>query len=200
MTLNLEFNTDQLLDSLGVGNILKLIAGFLLPDAIPIDANLILEFDNPYPLVEFPLDVDSYWGIQGGIISIDGTIESRYFRTLAFINNIFKIFGINLIPPELAEYLPVIDISDILAELEIPAEIEIPEMEEFFRKAPFEVELLQQISVGAGSFNAYNIEFLQGTGELFYSPEAENFVKIEGNLHDFIPIAEDIKLELISMS
>jgi hypothetical protein len=171
-----------------------------IPKTIPVSANLIMEFDHPFTLIQFPINTDSEWGIEQTKITIDGTIESKYFRILKIINTILGIFGLDLIPPELAKYLPVIDISEVLTDFEIPAEIEIPEMAEFFRKAPFRVEKMQQITVGAGSFNAYDIEFMQGIGDIYYSDEAEMLVKFDVNFNDFNPTLNSLKMELISMS
>lgn len=168
----------------------------LLPDKILVTANLIFEFDEPYQLFEFPLGVGSEWGIQSGVITIDGTISSKWLNILDSINNLAKLFNVELIPESFAKYLPLIDISEFLSDQEIPTEIEITEIDKVFRRSPFEIDTMQQVTVEAGSFNTYNIELLQGSGEFFYSPDAEIFVKISGNVKDFIPIAEDINMEL----
>jgi len=198
LTLDLVFDTQELLDSLGF-ELPPLLQKFI-PETIPVTANLILEFDHPFTLIQFPLNSDSGWGIEQTKITIDGTIESKYFRILKIINNILGIFGIDLIPPELAKYLPVIDISEVLTDFEIPAEIEIPGLEQFFRKPLFLVDKIQQINVGAGSFNAYDIQIVQGVGDLYYSDEAEMIVKFDLNLNDYCPILNNLELELISMS
>jgi len=200
MAIDLEFDTQQLLDTLDIDlNLPPILVRFLLPDTIPINANIVLDFDDPYTLIQFPLNVNDEWGIEPAKISIDGTIESKYFRVLNIVNNIFKIFGVELIPEALAKYLPVIDVSEFLTDNGGPTEIDVPELEKLFRKSPFEVVGMKQINVDGGSFNAYDIEFLHGSGELFYSQDAENIVKIEGYLNDFLSIADNIELELISM-
>ncbi|PNX46763.1 MAG: hypothetical protein BV456_11845, partial [Thermoplasmata archaeon M8B2D] len=198
--LDLTFDTIQLLQDLGIYEQLPSILVNFIPKTFPVTANLIMEFDQPFTLIQFPLNSDSGWGVEQNKITIDGTIESKYFRILKIVNNILGIFGIELIPPELAKYLPVIDISEVLTDFEMPAEIEIPGLEEFFRKPLFLVDKIQQINVGAGSFNAYDIQIVQGVGDLYYSDEAEMIVKFTLNLNDYCPILNNLKMELISMS
>ena len=200
LNLDLTFDTIQLLKDLGIYEQLPSLLVKFIPETFPVTANLIMEFDHPFTLIQFPLNSDSGWGIEQTKITIDGTIESKYFRILKIINNILGIFGIDLIPPELAKYLPVIDISEVLTDFEIPAEIEIPGIQEFFRKPLFLVDKIQQINVGAGSFNAYDIQIVQGVGDLYYSDEAEMLVKFDLNLHDYCPILNNLEMELISMS
>jgi hypothetical protein len=200
MIFDIELDTDQLFEDLGI-NLPKLLTQILFPGSrLPVAANIELNFDDPYTLIKFPLDVDSYWEIEEAKITIDGTIESKYFRVLKIVYNILKIFGVEILPPEIGDQLPVIDIGELLEGQGIPTEIDIAEMEEFFRKPPFEVERMQSVSVPAGSFNCYNIEIVQGVAEMFYNSQVENVVKIRGNLGDFCPIAENIEMELVSYS
>jgi len=197
MKIDLNLDTQELLDQFNI-NLPKLLVKILLPKKIPVTANLIFEFDKPYQLIQFPLNVGSGWEIQGGNISIDGTIESVWLKALNIINNIAKLLGRELIPEEFAKYLPVIDISEFLSDHEVPTVIKIPKINEFFRKKPFEIDNMAQVTVGAGTFNTYDIELVQGVGELYYSPDAEMFAKISGNFHDFNPLITNMQLELIS--
>jgi hypothetical protein len=198
MTLNIKFDTEELLEGLNI-NLPPLLIKILLPEVIPITVDLSFDFDAPYIVLEFPLDVGDFWGIKAGNITIDGTIQSEYLRLLYIINKIANIFRIDLIPPGLAKYLPVIDISELLTDQNISNVITVQEQEKVFRKPAFEVRNMAQVTVSAGSYNACGIDFIQGAGEIFYSPDVENIVKIKGNLDEFIPIFEKIELELISM-
>jgi len=163
---------------------------------IPANIDLGIEFDQPYQILEFPLDDGGFWGLNGGVmtVTIDGSAQSFWLKLLNFVNKFIEI-----VPPEFAKYLPDIDISEVLEDFGFPTEMEfeIPETENLMRKPMFEVINQEQVSTPAGSFNAYKVYFVQGTGVLYYSPEQNNVVKIEGPFSDFIPILQDLKIELV---
>jgi hypothetical protein len=164
---------------------------------IPIDLAIQAKFSKPFNLIEFPIDGDSYWGVPAFTITIDGTAESIYLRILHFINKLAGIIGLEFIPPELQGFFPVIEISDILDFLGIENTIEIPETEETLRKPTFECKGLKSINIPAGTFNSYVISIAGGLGDMYYSAEKENIVKIEGYLGEFIPVADNLNLELV---
>ena len=199
MNLDLKLDTQDLLDQFNI-NLPALLVRILLPDDIPLNVDLQLDFDNPYELFQFPLSVGSKWALPSVNITMDGSVSSQWLNILNLINNLAKIFGINLIPEALAKYLPVIDISEFLTDQEISNVIQIPKIGKIMRKTPFEIDATKQVTVQAGTFNTYDIEIVQGVGELFYSEEAENFVKISLNIANFIPIANSIDMELKQMS
>ena len=164
---------------------------------IPIDLAIQAEFSQPLKLIDFPIDGESYWGIPAFTITIDGTAESIYLRILHFINRLAGIIGLDFIPPEIQQFLPVIEISDILDFVGIANEIEIPELEETLRKPTFECKGMKSVNVPAGTFSSYEISLGGGLGDMYYSPDKENIVKIEGYLGEFIPVANNLNLELI---
>jgi len=171
----------------------------LIP-TIPVEVNIEAVFDQPYILLDFPLSTDSEWGLPAGNITIDGTVESVWLRILNIVNKIAKIIGKDFIPPELEQFLPVIDLSEVLESYDFPTTMEIPEVTKSFRKAPFICSDQKTISVEAGTFDAYKITALSGMGDIYYSPEVKNIVKITGYLGNFIPYLEDIDIELVSVS
>ncbi len=117
------------------------------------------------------------------------------------INNMVqKTIIKNLVSPELEQFLPVIDISEVLESYGYPAAIEVPAVDEAFRRAPFICSDQKTISVQAGTFDAYEITILSGMGDIYYSPEVGNIVKATGYLGNFIPYMENIDLELVSVS
>jgi len=197
-SFDIKLDVQELLDEFNV-NLPSIMVRILFPDGkMPVTADLVFDFDDPYTLIQFPLAIDNEWGIEQGVISVDGVIKSKYFNLLKLVNNIFGIFGIELLPEEFAKYLPEIDVSEFLSDQEMPTELEVAEIDRIFRGAPFNVAGMKQVSTDAGTFNSYTIEFLQGSGEIYYSDQAENIVKIKGNIEDFIPIAENIEMELTS--
>ena len=111
-----------------------------------------------------------------------------------------RIVGIELIPPGLEQFLPVIDISEVLESYGYPSAMAIPEVEESFRRALFICSDQKTVSVPAGAFNVYEISILSGMGDIYYSPEVGNIVKFSGYLGNFIPYMDNIDLELVSVS
>jgi hypothetical protein len=196
LILDFSIDTDELLDAFGV-ELPQVIRNILLPDAIPFNVDLILDFDNSYTILQFPLGIGDSWGVEEAEITLDGTVTSRYLRILNIVNKLAAIFGLVIVPPEFAKYLPDIDISEYMTDQGIENVIELPAMEKLFRKPVFEVDSMKQVSVPAGSYSSYNVELVQGIGEFYYSADVENFVYIIGNLNDFIPIVDNLEMELI---
>ena len=92
----------------------------------------------------------------------------------------------------------MVDIAEVLEDFGIPTvyHVNIPQLEELFRKPVFQTSELTTVNVEAGTFQAYNILLAQGLGKIYYSPERGNIVKIFGPISDFIPIVEDLSMEL----
>jgi len=171
----------------------------LVPE-IPISINLVIDFDEPYVLIQYPFEVGDGWPLQESTLTIDGTIESPYFRLLMIVNRVARLFGMEIIPQEIAQYLPIIDLSEMLTDFGIPNEMTLSELDEFWDEKPFVCKSEENVNVDAGSFTTSNINFFFGSGELFYAPEVQNMVKIRANLNRFIPIMDDISLDLIDYS
>ena len=125
-----------------------------------MDVNIELTFDQPYILLDFPIDTGAEWGLPAGNITIDGTVESIWLKILYFVNKITSIVGIELIPPGLEQFLPVIDISEVLESYGYPTVVDIPAVDDSFRRAPFICSDQKTISVQAGTFDAYEITIL----------------------------------------
>ena len=164
--------------------------------SIPAQLDLTVDFEDPWPLFEFPLEEDKGWGIPAGqaTITIDGSVESVWLRILSFVNKFIPV-----IPEEFAQYLPNVDISEFLEDMGIPTEIDLPiaAMEEFLRKTPFKVSGQETVNVEAGSFSATRIKVAGGVGNLYYSEGANNFVQIYSPANDFLPAISNVNLELV---
>lgn len=191
---NIE-NNEGLLEEFGV-----VLPGFiysLIPFmSIPVQIDLSVGFENPWPLFQFPFEEGKEWGIPEGLatVTIGGSMESIWLRILSIVNNI-----IPLIPADFAKYLPNVDIAEVLEDFGIPTvmELEIPYVAEVMRKAPFAVSGQEMVNVGAGSFSATRIKILGGIGNLYYSDEVNNFVQISSPASEFLPAINNINLELI---
>lgn len=179
---------------------------------IPIPADIILDIDlsNPFSIIKFPLNTTSNWGIPATNFSLSGTIQSPWLRVAYYINKLFRIPGVIPIlagllqkdPDKLKEasdmlddILPVIDIEHFLSKYLNISAFNIPDVPPIiccFGK--------DNVTVPAGPqpFEAYNIS-LFGTdlGNIYYSPEAGNIIKIMGNFQDIIPSVSNINAELI---
>ncbi|MBN2603015.1 MAG: hypothetical protein JXA91_02650 [Candidatus Thermoplasmatota archaeon] len=164
---------------------------------IPIDIAIQAEFSQPFKLIDFPISGESHWGVPAFTVTIDGTAESIYLRILYILNRLAGIIGLDFIPPELQQFLPVIVISDVLDFLGFENTIEIPELVETLRKPTFECSGMKSINVPAGTFNSYEISLGGGLGDMYYSPEKENIVKVVGYLGEFIPVTDNLDLELV---
>jgi hypothetical protein len=194
-TISGEMDTQSLLENFNL-ELPTIILRFI--PSIPITLKLQMDFDVPYLLIQYPLHEGNEWILPQVTINIDGTLESKYFRLINILNKIAGKIGKAFIPPELAQHLPVIDISEILEDFNIPSENDIPEVTNIFREKPFICSGQQLITVDGGTFNTYYITIAHSAAEMYYSPELENVVKIQGNFNDFIPIIDDITLELIN--
>ena len=168
---------------------------------IPFDITLDINFDNPYPILDFPLHTYKVWGLPSTNVSVDGEISSIWLRIINFINNVLRIFGIDLIPPEYAKFLPVIDIGDVLEEFRGGSVFELSAVYPVF--ACFNTE---DVMVEAGIFNAYNITIGEENVRFYYAPEAGNIIKmsVDGNFIasylGFPVVVSDINMSLIEMT
>ena len=158
----------------------------LIPVPIPIPFNIELNsnFDTIYPIINFPLSIGKSWGVPSTSISIDGHVKSIMFNIMNFANKIAKLMGQELIPPDIAKFLPVIDIGDFLEEFGVENTIEIP-------GGPNALGCTneEEITVKAGTFNAYKVSIVSSPWEnltmaLYYAPDVANIVKISAEMEE----------------
>jgi hypothetical protein len=203
LTLDLIENLDNLKEMIGIE--LPSFLDILLPYmSIPAVLEVDIEFENPFEVMQFPLETNKIWGFPANTItvSIDGSVESIWLRILNFLNRF-----INIIPAEFAKYLPNIDISEILNDLGIETsyaiDIEMPANllpYHYDNTSLFEVIGTENINTPAGSFNAAFMAIADLNGRMYYAENAGYIVKISGFLSEYIPIISDLNLELISKS
>lgn len=167
----------------------------LIPE-IPFSVDLSVSFNEPYELFDYPLELMKGWGLPGSNITIDGTITSPYFRLLSIIDKLAGIVGIDILPPFIADFLPIIDISEMLNSFGMSNEMSIPAFNDLFDEPALKCRSEEDITVKAGTFTTYDIWFMVGAGELYYSPEIQNIVRIDANIDRYIPIIDVISLEL----
>ena len=181
---------------------------------IPIPATIVLDLGlgNPYPLIEFPLNTSKCWGLPATNFSLSGTIESSWLKLANTINKFLRIPGVipflaailgtdpdmlKEISDILNDILPIIDIKYVLNEyvdidnvFEIPA---VPTILCCFGKDYVKVPAREE------PFEAYNISLLGSSlGNIYYSPEVGNKIKITGDFEEVLPFVSNINAELIS--
>lgn len=158
-----------------------------------ITMNISTNYDTPATMLSFPMNTGSAWNLNALSFTIDGKIQCIWFNILNFVNNIAKLIGMEFMPPEIAELLPVIDIDDTLSTLGPGNVFEIPPI-----AYAFYCPQTDNITVAAGSYEAYNINIIGGAAECYYAPSAGNIIKITGNFEDILPAVKTISLELVS--
>lgn len=147
---------------------------FPLP-AIPLPFTIHLDttWESPLVLFDFPLETHKTWDLISTRLTCDGSITSLWLRVANVINALVTMFGVSLIPEEFAELLPVLEVDEILALAGLENGIEIPDI-------PFAFICLsrEEVTVAAGTFDAYRIMFLGGVGTIYYAPDIAKIVKV----------------------
>lgn len=194
LKLDLVENLDGLPIDLDLGPLITKLLSFI---KLPVDIDIQAEFNPAYKIFDFPFETGKTWGLPASNLTLDigGKVSSIWLRLINLFNNIF-----HFIPPELAKYLPEIDIAEILEDFGMPSQMQtdIPELKEMLRKPIFELNNEKTISVPAGSYNTYQLMFIQGFGELYYSADVGNFVKISMPINEFLPLFQNIDMVLKS--
>ena len=166
--------------------------------SIPAVIDVDIAFDEPFNILEFPLENENYWNIHGNTVSIkiDGSVESIWLRILDIVNNFIPI-----IPSELAQFLPNVDISEIMNYYGIPNEYEFeyPEIDikDSFKTKIFDVWGTENVHTQAGNSNAVHVSVMEENAILYYSEDVGNVVKFTGFLGNYIPFLDDINIELV---
>ena len=172
--------------------------------------DIFSDIATPLTFIDFPLDVNSTWGVPGTNISIDGTIRSPWLRVFNFVNNLLRLnwnltFRIleklNITVDQemiinvsdiLHDVLPIINISHVLNDyLNISNCFEIQEIPSIFL-----CNNTENITVQGKTYNAYNISVIEGIGSIYYAEEAGNIIKISGLFKDIIPFISNLNIEL----
>ncbi len=68
----------------------------------------------PLAYLRFHSDTAMVWNLTETNFSITGTIQSPWLNLIFLLNNIGKLIGFELIQPEFAALLPVVDLHDAL--------------------------------------------------------------------------------------
>ena len=157
---------------------------------VPLRVNLDFSFQGGFPIIEFPLFVEKTWTLPSIIFSIDGQIRSIWLNVVKFIIRIASNFGFDIVPPEIANLLPRIDIGNLIIALKGDNTITIDSS--MWQDTPLlGIDTFGEITVPAGTFNAYDIILPLGLGNLYYSPDVGNIIKMTIG-----PIDSELNMEL----
>lgn len=169
------------------------LPSFLQKFSAKITMNMIQTYSTPLSLLTFPLDTGIFWNLISTNFTINGKIQSNWLNLLTLLNNIAKQFDHEFLPPKFSALLPVIDIKEALAALGFGNVGKIPAI-----PFAFICYNTENITVPAGTYNAYSINLLGGKAQCYYSPTAGNVIKITGNFEEIIPNITNINMKLLS--
>jgi len=169
------------------------LPSFLQKISAKITMNMTTTFSTPFSLLTFPLSTVSFWNSTATNFTLNGKIQCLWLNLINFLNKIAKLLGNEFLPPEVAGLLPIIDIKEALTTLGSGNVFQIPAIE-----AAFICLNTENITVPAGTYEAYNITLIGGMAQCYYAPTAGNVIKITGNLGELIPYITNINMELLS--
>jgi hypothetical protein len=169
------------------------LPNFLKKIPTKLTLNLQTNCTPPIALLSFPLNTETFWNLSATNFSLNGKIQNFWFNVLNFINKVAKLLGIDLFPPEIGGLLPKIDIKAALTTFIGGNVFQIPAF-----PAAFVCLNMENITVPAGTYNAYNVTIAGGAGQYYYAPAAGKIIKLTGNFADVIPYLHYVNLELLS--
>jgi len=199
--VNLEFTGKLDLSSLplNLSDKPKIVKFLLKMIPFRFNTDIHIQFNQSYQLVSFPLVRNKSWGLLPANITIEGTINSKWFIVMHILNKVAKMFGMEILPPEIANLLPVIHIPKILKMYNLSNVFDLPKVRDpiYGDIHLFMCKSQKSITVDAGTFDTDEITMVRGIGQIFYSPDVSNVVKIQGNFHELLPIVENVEIELV---
>jgi len=169
------------------------LPNFLKKFTVKVTSNLDMESNTSVDLLTFPMQTGITWNLSSVNITANGLIESPLLNLIYLINYILNLLNIEILPPEIAALLPIIDVKEALTQLMGGNWFEVPVI-------PYAFFCLnkENITVPAGVFEAFNITVLGGLGQCFFAPTAGCIILMTGEFQDVIPFFKNIDLELIS--
>ena len=163
---------------------------------VPARIYLNMDFDVPYTLIDFPISINKTWILPETTITIDGEITSIFLKLMNFINKIAGLFNVDLIPSEFAEFLPNIDIGDVLNGIGNGNSFLLPE------NPNIGCYSIEDISIDAGTYNVYNITvpgISESIGNFYYSTEAGFIIKALIRLDELLPPGQPITISIFDL-
>jgi hypothetical protein len=166
---------------------------FLQKISTKITMNMTQTYDTPLCLLTFPLNTGIFWNLNSTNFTTNGKIQSNLLNLLSFLNNIATQFGHKFLPPKFSALLPIIDIKEALIALGSDNVFKIPAI-----PFAFICYNTENITIPAGTYNAYTITLIGGKAQCYFAPIAGNVIKITGNFEEIIPNITNINMRLLS--
>ena len=174
---------------------------------------LDIGFCDPYPVIDFPLNVTKFWGLPACNLTLDGQIQTQIFdkldrwndiirrplisRIIEFILNLTGMGDlleiIHMVSDILDDILPILDIGYVLEEYLGVEEILVQPIPPIF----VVTNCSETVTVPAGTFDVCNIS-VANLSSMYYAPDVKSFVKITGNFEDILPFVNNVEAVLIS--
>ncbi|MEM4257977.1 MAG: hypothetical protein QXL17_02355 [Candidatus Thermoplasmatota archaeon] len=159
---------------------------------VPLTVSLSTHFEKPFCFLSFPFNTGSTWNLSATNFTINGNLQSIWFKILDVVNKLANRFGYELLPPEIAALLPIVYINETLHALGIGNRFSIPEIPYAF--SCFSTE---NVTVPAGTYTCYNVSILGGLAHYYYAPAAGTIIKLSGNFQEVFPSLKNINIELL---
>lgn len=165
------------------------------------------DFAAPYAIIAFPLNVSNIWGIPANAVTLSGTIDSPWFKTINFFNQIVRRFQLYGLVAHLmqTDKQSVIQLSDLLNDLFPTVDIAHVMNEYVGTNVINTTEIppvlicnnTENVTVGAGTFLAYNITTPIGGSNIYFAPDAGYIIKMVGRFNDTLPYVSGVNIELM---
>ena len=174
---------------------------------IPAEIDASADLSIPLTLIKFPMDNGSTWGLPERNVTLSGTMKSVWLKIVHFIYRCAKFLDeYSLLPKNWSEMInneSFSGIMDLLPNVDIAAAFEYFNISNPIYVPGVGIDIFvctgwELVSVEAGDFMAYNIT-IANVGNVYYSPQVKNIVKIDGIFEDIIPYVSDIRMELIDI-
>jgi hypothetical protein len=163
---------------------------------------LDVNFTNTFAMLNFPLDIGLIYPLPENNFSITGRVESFFLKFVSWFNNRIRDNGgpwrpgpknlsdliAELLPPD----DPVLRIDNVLQKLNLSNTfhmIKIP--------GAFFCTGIENITVPAGTYEAYNVSIVGGLANIYYAPDAGNFIKFSGNFQNIFPSLREMDIVLM---
>ena len=156
------------------GKLTVYLEGMSIGLSVPFKFNAATTFAPTYNYLGFPLEEGNIWDIEGSSALISGELRSFWFYVIHFIE---RFSGYDLLPNDIENLLPVIDISEALEIFGMSNPMMLPTL------TSVDCTDLKQITVPAGSFDAYEIVCSEGI-TYYYAPEIANIIQVNVDISE----------------
>jgi hypothetical protein len=163
---------------------------------------LDINFTHTFAMLNFPLDVGSIYPLPENNFSVAGRVKSFFLKTVSWINDCIREKGgpwrpgpknlSNLIAELLPPDDPVLRIEKVLQKLNLSNTFQMIKI-----PGAFFCNGIELVTVPGGTYEAYNISIIGGLANIYYAPDAGNFIKFSGNFQNIFPSLREMDIVLM---